>query len=167
MNLTAPIVRRQLTLFVPDVVAVELEALRRVLDPVQSRLIAAHVTLCREDELGACTESELRARIARCPIRALQLQFGPAEVFYEHGIRLPSIGDERDFHTLRQYLLGTEAIRLQSPHITLAHPRNPKAPGNSLATATALTTPFTIRFSTISWIEQRGTAPWQLLSQLT
>ena len=45
--------RRQLTLFVPHAEAAPIEALRATLDPVQHALIAAHVTLCREDELAA------------------------------------------------------------------------------------------------------------------
>ena len=53
--------RRQVTLFVPDPTRSMLEAIRKRLDPVQYRLIRAHVTLCREDELAARSVTELEA----------------------------------------------------------------------------------------------------------
>ena len=41
--------RKQLTLFVKDVQAKAIEAIRRQYNPEQYALIKAHVTLCRED----------------------------------------------------------------------------------------------------------------------
>jgi len=46
-------VRRQLTLFVAPEASSSIEAVCEVVDPVQSRLIRAHVTLGREGELAA------------------------------------------------------------------------------------------------------------------
>jgi hypothetical protein len=43
--------RRQLTLFVQKNDAKNIEDIRCKFDPVQSRLINSHVTLCREDEI--------------------------------------------------------------------------------------------------------------------
>jgi hypothetical protein len=43
--------RAQLTLFAAGSVAEGIEEVRKVLDPAQFNLIAAYVTLCREDEL--------------------------------------------------------------------------------------------------------------------
>ena len=36
---------------------------------------------------------------------------------------------------LRAQILGVRGLRREDPHMTLAHPRNPKAPGNSIANA--------------------------------
>lgn len=45
-------VRRQATLYLPSPCSVAVEAVRSRYNPVQAELIAAHVTLCREDEVG-------------------------------------------------------------------------------------------------------------------
>jgi hypothetical protein len=52
-------IRRQLSLYVPEPIATRLEAVRRVLDPVQHALIPAHVTLCRDDELEALSPHQI------------------------------------------------------------------------------------------------------------
>lgn len=155
--------RRQLTLFVPDGAARELEAVRRVLDPTQSRLIGAHVTFCREDELARIPANELHARIADARIEALTLRFGRAERFHGHGIVLHCLAGEPEFHAARVRLLGTSEIRVQRPHITLAHPRNPKAPGNDLSLTSALPDDLSIAFRALSLIEQTGGEPWRVL----
>jgi hypothetical protein len=64
--------RRQLSLYVPRAEGALLEAVRRVLDPVQAGLIPAHVTLCREDELGHVAAMEIEARLRM----AVTLGFG-------------------------------------------------------------------------------------------
>lgn len=43
--------RRQLTLFVDEKQSVTIESIRQKFNPQQYRLIKAHVTLCREDEI--------------------------------------------------------------------------------------------------------------------
>ena len=53
--------RRQASLFLSD--QFQIESLRLRYNPIQARLIPAHVTLCREDEV---TDWDLvRARLAR------------------------------------------------------------------------------------------------------
>ena len=155
--------RTQLCLYVPDAQASALESVRRVVDPVQSRLIPAHVTLCREDELALVEPAALATRLAALPAWPLTLEFGKAEAFHEHGILLPCIGGEREFRVLREHLLGSRAIRRHAPHITLAHPRNPKAAGNCLANASVLPDALAITFTRIRRIQQQGAAPWQVL----
>lgn len=157
-------VRRQLTLFVPPPAAQPLEALRRVVDPVQAGLIAAHVTLCREDELASVDDVELARRLAAGTALPLTLTFGPAERFDGHGLLLPCIAGEAAFRELREQVLGTRSIRRQVPHLTLAHPRNPVAPGNSLEhSLAALPAPLAITFGAITLIEQVDRQPWRIL----
>lgn len=63
--------RDPLSRFVDGPVGDALNALRAALDPVQAGLIAAHVTVCREDELGDLpalgAEALAHPRHARAP----------------------------------------------------------------------------------------------------
>lgn len=160
-----PETRRQLSLFVPPTVATEIEAVRRALDPVQARLIPAHVTLCREDELGLLSAHDVEHRSASFRGAPVTLRFGRPEGFLGHGVLLHCIDGSEAFHALRQHVLGSTGIRLQRPHITLAHPRNPRAPGNSLSNAARLPEDLSISFPTIALIAQRGLTPWNVLRE--
>jgi 2'-5' RNA ligase len=54
-----------------------------------------------------------------------------------------------------------------APHVTLAHPRNPRAPGNSLALALeSLPAPLELRFDSLNLVEQRDGGSWQVLSHI-
>lgn len=160
---SAPIVRRQLSLYVPHAVRAGVEAVRSVVDPIQQQLIPAHVTLCREHELSDLSATELRHRLHADGCLPLRLSFGPPERFDGHGMLLPGIDGEQDFHALRDQILGGEASRDQRAHITLAHPRNPRAAGNALANTSELPAPLTIRFDVVRLIEQIDRNPWTVL----
>lgn len=153
--------RRQLTLFVPEQEARLLEPLRAQVDPVQQRLIAAHVTLCREDELSDDPLALLR-RVAVRP-EPITLGFGAPQPFDGHGVLLPCIGGQAAFQRLRVAALGSEAIRTHAAHLTLSHPRNPMAPGNRPAAYADLPVPMLITFPAISLIEQVGDGAWELV----
>ncbi|MFZ6743957.1 2'-5' RNA ligase family protein [Undibacterium sp. JH2W] len=153
--------RQQLSMFVPVQVAIELEQVRRVVDPVQSSLIPAHITLCREDELGDLPAIRSRLQNLRRP--AISLSFAPAEIFYGHGLIMHCIAGEDAFLHLREFVLDSKDIRIQRPHLTLAHPRNPKDPGNSLEVTASLPTPLQLVFPSICLIEQSGNHPWRVL----
>lgn len=155
--------RRQLSLYVSDPVAGTLNALRQLLDPVQARLIPAHVTLCREDELASIDPAQLATRMAGARCAPIHLQFGEAEVFDGHGILLPCIGGEHDFQNLRRTVLNNPSARRHAPHLTLAHPRNPAMPGNTLALAQQLPSPLWIRFDRAELIEQNDGSTWRVL----
>lgn len=133
------------------------------MDPIQARLIAAHVTLCREDELDGLDPALLDERMSSPEARPVTLQFGAPVHFDEHGILLPCVAGEGEFHALRQKVLADKLVRRQVPHITLAHPRNPRAPGNSLLAAASLASGIRITFGQVSLIRQQGFAPWQTL----
>jgi 2'-5' RNA ligase len=155
--------RRQLSMYVPQDAAGEIEAVRRVVDPVQSRLIPAHVTLCREDELGDL--ASVRARLRSAPFKPLTLRFGKPVAFAGHGLLLECVEGEDRFRALRQYLLASSRVRAQKPHITLAHPRNPRAEGNSLGNTTTLPEVVEVTFPSIRLIEQEGGGPWRSLEK--
>jgi hypothetical protein len=161
-----PSARQQLTLFVSGVEAASLESIRQRLDPVQFRLIPAHVTLCREDELATRFGTDavpLRQLAQHAP---LELHFGPPEVFDGHGVQLPCIEGESAFHALRAAILGSSNIRVPRAHITLAHPRNPRARENVPSTYASLVGTRPITLSRLALIEQRGQGPWQVLDEM-
>jgi hypothetical protein len=56
--------RTQLTLFIPKPASTLVETARNLLDPIQASLIHAHVTLCREDELGDLDAQELDKKLS-------------------------------------------------------------------------------------------------------
>jgi 2'-5' RNA ligase len=150
-------------MYVPQDVAGKIEVVRRVVDPIQSRLIPAHVTLCREDELGDLVS--VRARLRGAPFEPLTLRFGKPVAFAGHGLLLECVGGEERFRALRQYLLASSRVRDQKPHITLAHPRNPRAGGNSSSNTSTLPEVIEVTFPSIYLIEQEGGGPWQLLEK--
>jgi 2'-5' RNA ligase len=157
--------RRQLTLFVPRPAAAEFEATRCRLDPIQAELIRAHVTLCREDELADLTAERLWSRLAAAAPGPLLLGFGPAQRFHGHGILLPCVAGDAAFHALRLALLGPEPPRRLEPHITLAHPRNPRSTGNLDANLGLVSCGISLVFAGVSLIEQDGTAAWRVLEE--
>ena len=154
-------VRRQLSLYVPEPQRSAIDAIRAVLDPVQHRLIPAHVTLCREDELADVGADALAGRFAGAA--PITLRFGAPERFAGHGVLMPCVAGESDVHALRQRLLGRRDVRRASPHLTLAHPRNPVAAGNDLAAAAALRDGIVLRFDRAQRIEQVDGRAWRIL----
>ncbi len=155
---TAP--RRQLSLFVPEVSAALIEVIRQHVDPVQSRLIRAHVTLARDEEVEPLSPDLVAERLRQACISPLTLRFGAPKSFEGHGVLLPCTGGAPDFHRLRAHVLGSSSVAEPTAHLTLAHPRNPHAPGNVAASHAALAAPRSITFPTICWIEQEGGEPW-------
>jgi 2'-5' RNA ligase superfamily len=159
-------VRRQLTLFVPGTAALVIEEVRERVDPVQFGLIAAHVTLCREDEFADIAVADLRHRLERAALSPLTLVFGAPMRFDGHGMLLPCLDGTAAFHQLRVALLGRSNVRAHAAHLTLAHPRNPCAPGNIDAAFAQLRSPLTITFPEVALIEQSGAQPWIVLNTL-
>lgn len=156
--------RDQLSLFVGGEPGRQLDALRAVLDPVQAGLIPAHVTVCREDELGWLDVAGLTARLHGAA--PLTLKFGEPARFGGHGVLLPCIAGQDGLDALRRQLLGRDDVRPQPAHITLAHPRNPQAAGNhgslpQLAGTLALT------LTDLRWIRQTAGGPWQTIARFS
>ena len=149
----------------PSAVVSAIEAVRALVDPVQHRLIPAHVTLCREEDLDEV--DTVRARLEALRFAPVVLRFGAAVAFSSHGWLLPCLDGEDAFAALRARVIGTErALRVQVPHLTLAHPRNAKAIGNTPTNATQLPAPLALGFATIALIEQDdATTPWRVVAR--
>lgn len=156
--------RQQLTLFINEEREL-FESIRVRYNPAQHALIAAHITLCREDEL-------LLPKVVD-NIRSLRLQpitvtLGPPARFADgRGLWLPGVGENTGFHELRTQLLnGVVAIpRHQHPHITLIHPRNGLCTTAIFDELKEYRFPTRLRFQQISLICQQGENAWELQEQ--
>ena len=157
--------RRQLTLFVPAPWRVPLDALRQRLDPIQASLIAAHVTLCREDEIRDVELSSLFRRVDTWAHGPLRLAFGSPRRFSGHGVLLPCEQGAGQFHALRRWLLQDDSVRVHEAHLTMAHPRNERAANNTDDVLAECPQELQLEFATVSLIEQQGTAAWRILHQ--
>jgi hypothetical protein len=157
-------VRRQLTLFVPTGIVPWLEPLRHDVDPVQSALIAAHVTLCREDEIAGLNFTTLRERLSQAS--PLTLVFDAPRRVDGHGLLLPCVAGAPAFQQLRAQALDCNTIRTSDAHITLAHPRNPRAAGNVDERVHALPVPLTVTFPSVALIEQHDARPWETMESV-
>jgi len=157
--------RIQLTLYVPPSSAVSIEECRRLLDPIQANLIPAHVTLCREDEVQDVDLSALGSILRASRTQPITLKFGSPEVFQGHGLLLPCVEGEDQFQDLRRCVLGSRNVRHHTPHITVAHPRNPRSPQNVPANLSAIPKGLIITFATVRHIRQEAMAPWQVIGE--
>lgn len=155
--------RVQLSLFVPQTDAETLERARRLFDPVQAALIPAHVTLCREDELDGIDLPRLGAIIASSSVAPIRLTFGAPEYFHGHGVWLPCVEGEEPFHEARCRILGAREVRRHAPHLTLAHPRNPRASHNDPANLHAVPAGLVVTFALVHHILQEGVQPWRVI----
>lgn len=168
--LTAPRIRRQLTLFAPVDVSLVLNRLREKLDPIQAALISAHVTLCREDEIAGISLADLQQRIALWRGGAVSLSFGPPQRFSgdgRHGIFLPCVAGCAQYQLLRECLVRDGSARRPEPHLTLAHPRNPIAEGNTDAAMAGCPSNLHVTFVSVALIEQRDGMPWEILGDVS
>jgi hypothetical protein len=157
--------RTQLTLFVPEPGAIE--NIRRQYNPLQHVLIAAHVTLCREDEL---TNMELVYRnLDQLDFPAFTLQFGqPVRFERGKGLLLPARGNDSAFHNLRKAVLRgiIDNPREQEAHITLMHPRNSECTDELFEEIRKTGLPAEILFDRISLIEQVDGGSWNAVKEI-
>ena len=159
--------RRQLTLFVAEPWRTRLDALRQTLDPTQASLIAAHVTLCREDEIEQLDAFSIFNRAGSWEQGPINLVFGRPQRFGDHGVLLPCEQGSSQFQRLRRHLLGDQDARQHGAHLTIAHPRNPRATGNTDSALALCPEALELQFAAVTLIEQQGTAPWRVLQEST
>ena len=156
--------RTQLTLFIPDQDAVAIEKVRKQYNPEQYKLIHAHVTLCREDELGQIDHVMLN--LEQLQFKCFPIDFGKVERFSQgKGVLLPAIGDNEVFQKLRSTVLKgiINQPRKHEPHITLMHPRNATCTDEIFESIPKNSFPQQITFYEISLIEQEIGEKWQIL----
>lgn len=159
-------IRQQLTLFVNNEDAIEMEIIRKKFNPRQQQLIDAHVTLCREDEIA--TIEKVLENLQNLDTPPITIQFGQATRFDNHkGVLLPASGDNEQFHQLREkILMGLNMpVRRHEPHITLMHPRNSTCTHEIFEEIQSVSLPTSLTFNTVTLIEQTDGGQWQIINR--
>lgn len=157
--------RIQLTLFVKQEESAEIETIREKYNPEQFRLISAHVTLCREEELTDLPD--ILKILENLNAFEIVVDFGPAEKFANGiGVLLPGLGDNTSFQNLRKLILsGNPVIRKHEPHITLMHPRNSTCTDAVFLHIKKQNIPNKLIFNKISLIKQKNGMAWEILKE--
>lgn len=161
-------IRRQLTLFVKQEDAANIERIRKEFNPQQSELIKSHVTLCREDEIENI--ENVIANLSRLTQTQIIIDFDEAIRFDNgKGLLLPAKTDNCTFQTLRKQILSgvVDNPGIQKPHITLMHPRNSTCTDEIFEQIRNIFFPSKLVFETISLIEQTNDKPWRILKEFS
>ena len=155
--------RRQATLYLPRPFSVMVESIRERFNPEQFKLIRAHVTLCREDDVEDWEALAERARGLKEIAVAVEFDSPMRDGDF---VYLPYIGSTAAFDELRSELLAKSLtqLRKQSPHITLVHPRNGQCSDNMFDEILSRSQPFTAYFEQLTLIEQINGGPWSDLA---
>lgn len=156
----------QLTLFVDEKHSVAIEGIRQHFNPQQYRLIKAHATLCREDEIEPI--EAVLYNLTKQILPKISISFGRAIRFSDgNGVLLPANDNLHSFRTLRSQVLHgiIEAPRNHEPHITLMHPRNSTCTEEIYQQIAKITLPSCITFEKISLIEQLDQGPWKIIQE--
>ena len=152
--------RRQASLYLTDLPQVE--SLRLRYNPVQARLIPAHVTLCREDEVSDWDAFRVRLE-SLCPFR-ITLEFG-SPLRDNDLVFLPVRSGFDDFQEFRRALLPIEP-REHNPHVTIIHPRNGTCTDEIFAQISATIQPLQVTFREVMLIEQDNGGTWNLVARV-
>lgn len=156
--------RLQLSLFVPENSSAAIEEIRSRYNPVQYELIAAHVTLCREDELMDL--EKVQHNLDQLGFPSITIRFGKPERFDEgKGVLIPALGENITFQEFRKAVLNgiIKEPRNHQPHITLIHPRNATCTDEIMENIRKSDLPSEIEFGQISLIEQIDGGKWSII----
>lgn len=153
--------RRQASLYLAD--QYQLESVRLQYNPMQARLIPAHVTLCREDEVTDW--DAFRARLESLLPFEITLTFG-APIREDNFVFLPVREGFDDYQAFRRKILPKDA-RKQTPHLTLIHPRNGTCTDQIFADISAtIYSPFQYTFREVMLIEQEDGGIWNVIARI-
>ena len=157
--------RRQVSLFVPHGARAVLDDVRARADPVQHGLIPAHVTLVRDEDVADW--GVVRGRLAGLADLDLRLVVTGLELEHWGGAYLRLDDPDGAFAACRANLLGDQPgrDRIQTPHVTLMHPRNRATFGMDPAELRGVVFPEELRFGRATFIEQFGGGPWRIVEE--
>lgn len=159
-------IRRQLTLFVEQTAAEQIELIRQEFNPRQFELIKAHVTLCREDEI--INLEKVKSNLLLLTTSEINIEFGKIKRFDNgNGLFLPATNNNVEFDNLRKQVLSglTDHPRKQKAHITLMHPRNSTCTDNIFKQLALIELPTKLNFKKINLIEQKNGERWEVLEE--
>jgi 2'-5' RNA ligase len=160
-----PQIRRQLTLFLRNNYET-IERIRATFNPVQHGLIAAHVTLCRDEEIESIEGiiENMTSIQLKTPVT---IQFDTVERFADgQGVLIPTKGLNNSFQELRKVVLGVnELTKEQQSHITLMHPRNANCTDEIFEQIRKCELPSALDFDRVSLIEQIDGSKWKTIQE--
>ena len=144
-----------------------IEKIRAEFNPVQFKLIPAHVTLCRENEIEHIEKviENIKSLSLDNPLR---IEFDKVEGFDNgKGLFIPAKKLNDGFIELRKSILKglIEFPVVHHPHITLMHPRNSTCTDQIFSEIIKYNLPTEFNFDTISLIEQSSGGPWKIKNQ--
>lgn len=157
--------RKQLTLFIEEKYSKNIENIRWLYNIEQYKLIKAHVTLCREDELFDL--DKVISNLHRLRNTPVQLMISSPERFADgKGVFLPVI---TKCQSLRKEILSGIIENPGTPnlHITLMHPRNSCCTDEIFEAISSVEFPNDIMFKKISLIEQVDNNEWYTLDEFS
>ncbi len=155
-------VRRQLTLFLQNNTD-SIEKVRQKFNPGQFKLIKAHITLCREDEIENL--NQVLENLSSLNKPEITIEFEKPERFDSgKGVFLKAT-NALEFDKLRKEILKNiiESPRQQIPHITLMHPRNSMCTDEIFEQISSEIFPSVISLNKISLIEKRNNEKWKII----
>lgn len=158
--------RRQVTLFIGNQAKV-IEHIRAEFNPIQFRLIPAHVTLCREDEIEALENLMANLKSNKWS-KPLKIEFNQIERFAnDKGVFMPAKSHNPEFDKLRENVLkGSNYLPgKQQAHVTLMHPRNSTCTGPIFEHLKRFKLPTELYFDKVSLIEQKNDSKWSVIAQ--
>lgn len=160
-------IRRQLTLFVRQTDAEQIEKIRQKFNPIQSELIDCHVTLCRDDEIENI--DKVLNNLTQLRQKSISIIFGQVTRFENgKGVFIPATIENEEFQELRQKVLNgvVNKPKRHEPHITLMHPRNSSCTDSIFEEIEKENLPSKLNFKTISLIEQINGGQWTILKTI-
>lgn len=159
------VIRKQLTLFILESNS-DIEKIRAEFNLEQCKLIAPHVTLCREEEIEDIEGVIERVKSIKLE-KPIQIEFKCVERFADgKGVLLPATNKNCDFWELRKLVLGKDQLlNEQFPHITLMHPRNSTCNDEIFENIKKQKLPAKLLFEKISLIEQKNGGKWAIIEE--
>ena len=158
--------RLHLTLFLDPMESMVIEYIRKRFNPEQFRLIPAHITLCRENELEDLTR--IKHVLETLDFEEFDLSLGEIrEISAELGVWVTLLDPQGKVPQLREMILGgaSPSAGNFTPHITLMHPMNSKLNRQKVETIKEVELSGMIRISRISLIEQQEDQIWKTLEE--
>jgi hypothetical protein len=156
------LIRRQLSLFLPEPERSAVDEVRRKYDRNQFDIIPAHVTLCGDDEIEPWSVvADALSSLNRIDIA---LPLGAVTRLPDGCVLVPVAGSTSSYDQVRQQIL-CERYKPRTPHITLLHPRNSAGKAHLFSAMKEEVLPAFVRLNEIVLIEQIDGGVWNVVER--
>jgi 2'-5' RNA ligase len=156
------LIRRQLSLFLPEPERSAVDEVRRKYDRNQFDIIPAHVTLCGDDEIEPW--SGVADALNSIKQVNIVLSLGGATRLQDGCVLIPVAGSASSYDQVRRQILG-ERYKPRTPHITLLHPRNSAGKAHLFSAMKEEVLPAFVRLNEIALIEQVDGGVWNVVER--